>query len=246
MKFKAAAVTLAISIVLAGCYATPKRYSGVQDDEAIKASLAVCSAPGVAVNALTFAQRGMANIETECTVFFDSLAKLTQNGRFASKALNSSNLAAPGILKAAKVSADNIAILSGTLTLSQALFNAFVEQYAFSPYLYKIREITFQAMSKYALDNALALAKLEGAYGSDDYCRATIFVQRAATICSISYIQMLFDQQVASPSKIVTAGSTQTPGSTPSAATGRAASDSPFLRLPPGYTPLVSPSYTIQ
>jgi hypothetical protein len=94
---------------------------------------------------------GFASVENQCGAFFDRLADLTQFWRFSNQTLSASSLAAQSILQAAKAAADSITIVSASITLTQAVFNASVQQYAFSPYLYKIRQLTWQAFDKHGI-----------------------------------------------------------------------------------------------
>jgi hypothetical protein len=157
-------------------------------------------------SALSYAETGFGYVEQQCGVFYDNLAALTQSGRFSIKALNSTNLGAQSILQAAKVAASNVTIVGSAFTLTEAVFNAFVEQYAFSPYLYKLRELTWQTFDKHTHDNDVKLKSLDGLTTPDAYCSAYVLVQQHASICTLSYIQMLFDQQVANPTVVVDAG----------------------------------------
>jgi hypothetical protein len=146
---------------------------------------------------------GFASVENQCGAFFDRLADLTQFWRFSNQTLSASSLAAQSILQAAKAAADSITIVSASITLTQAVFNASVQQYAFSPYLYKIRQLTWQAFDKHGSDNAAALARLKSGFSADDYCGAAILMQQHASICSISSLASLFDQQIAVQTTVV-------------------------------------------
>jgi hypothetical protein len=186
-------------------------------------------------SALSYAQTGFAYVERNCGVFFDKLAELTQAGRFATSALNATNLGAQSILFAARVAAQNVAIVGASVTLTEAIFNAFVQQYAFSPYLYKIRELTWQAFSKHVDENSAALSHLKSGFRPDDYCDAFILIQQHASLCTISNVQMLFDQQVALATKVVRADE-------------KAGLKMRFMaRGVPRYSPILSPpNYTVQ
>jgi hypothetical protein len=180
---------------------------------------------------------GFASVEQQCGVFFDKLAELTEFGRFSSQSLSASNLAAQSIMQAAKAAADSVTIVSASITLTQAVFNAFVQQYAFSPYLYKIRQLTWDAFEKHQSDNATKLSQLKGGFLADDYCDAAVLIQQHASVCSISSIQSLFDQQVALPSLVSSSGTKQN-GPVGKSLHGLAG---PTL----GFTPIVSPNFRV-
>ena len=204
-----------------------------------------CAVPSDASRtALSYAETGFGYVEQQCGTFFDNLAALTQSGRFSIKALNATNLGAQSILQAAKVAASNVTIVSSALTLTEAVFNAFVEQYAFSPYLYKIRELTWQAFAKHTIDNDARLKSLNGLTSPDAYCSAYVLVQQHASICTLSNIQMLFDQQIANTTKVVDSGSNTKPAGTSRAFSFGVNRNRPAPRsisiLP------ASPSYTVQ
>jgi hypothetical protein len=162
--------------------------------------------PDAGRSALSYAETGFAYVEQQCGIFFDNLSALTQAGRFSIKALNATSLGTQTILQAAKVAATNVTIVGAAFTLTEAVFNAFVEQYAFAPYLYKMRELTWQTFNKHTTDNGAKLATLANVGTSDAYCSAFVLIQQHASICTLSYVQMLFDQQVANPTLVVDAG----------------------------------------
>jgi len=211
-----------------------------------------CAAPPDATrSALSYVETGFGYVEQQCGVFFDNLAALTQSGRFSIKALNATNLGTQSILQAAKVAASNVTIVGSALTLTEAVFNAFVEQYAFSPYLYKIRELTWQAFDKHTRDNDTKLKALNGVGSPDAYCSAYVLVQQHASICTLSYIQMLFDQQIANTTKVVDAGtdSKGTKSANPAVGAARATTFSLRRNEPSRRLNTIlpaSPSYTVQ
>jgi hypothetical protein len=200
-------------------------------------------------SAVSYADAGFAYVEQQCGVFFDKLAELTQAGRFAHGALDASNLGTQSILQAAKVAAEKVTLVGSAITLTEAVFDAFVQQYAFAPYLYKIKELTFQAMDKHRQDNVAKLAQLKGASSPDDYCDAFVLVQQHARICTISSIQSLFDQQVANATTVTTpadkAKSNKTGngagngGATPAMFTARAVNSRVYI-------PPAAPNYTVR
>jgi len=203
MVFRGAAM-LCIFLLLSGCLSIGDPVSAKIDQGAVFQYGSYCAIPPDGTrSALSYAETGFGYVEQQCGVFFDNLASLTQSGRFSIKALNATNLGAQSILQAAKVAASNVTIVSSALTLTEAVFNSFVEQYAFSPYLYKIRELTWQAFDKHSRDNNLKLESLDGRSTPDAYCSAYVLVQQHASICTLSYVQMLFDQQVATNTNVV-------------------------------------------
>ena len=205
MSYRAAVCVL--FFCLSGCSSVQDPVTASVDRTAIFQYGAYCAAPpDHSRSALSYAETGFGYVEQQCGIFYDNLAALTQSGRFSVKALNATNLGAQSILQAAKVAASNVTIVSSALTLTEAVFNAFVEQYAFSPYLYKLRELTWQTFDKHTHDNEAKLQALDGKTTPDAYCSAHVLVQQHASICTISYIQMLFDQQVATNTKVVDAG----------------------------------------
>jgi hypothetical protein len=237
-------------LFLADCSLIQDPVTAKIDQAAIFQYGAYCAAPpDPSRTALSYAETGFGYVEQQCGVFFDNLSALTQAGRFSVRALNASNLGAQSILQAAKVAASNVTIVSSAITLTETVFNAFVEQYAFSPYLYKIRELTWQALDKHSRDNNAKLATLNVIGSPDAYCSAYVMVQQHASICTLSYIQMLFDQQVANSTKVVDASDkTKTP-KTPAATVQSFSLEAPgtrtFPRRPAPILP-ASPSYTVQ
>ncbi|MGT2503613.1 hypothetical protein ACVOMS_28050 [Bradyrhizobium guangxiense] len=194
-----------VFFVVAGCSAVQDPVTAKIDQAAVFQYGSYCAVPPDGTrSALSYAETGFGYVEQQCGLFFDNLAALTQSGRFSTKALNATNLGTQSILQAAKVAASNVTIVGSALTLTEAVFNSFVEQYAFSPYLYKIRELTWQAFDKHTHDNNSKLASLNVA-SPDAYCSAYVLVQQHASICTLSYVQMLFDQQVATNTKVVDA-----------------------------------------
>lgn len=240
-----------VFFILSGCSVVQDPVTATVDQSAVFQYGSFCSVPPDASRtALSYAETGFGYVEQQCGVFFDNLAALTQTGRFTGKALNATNLGAQSILQAAKVAASNVTIVSSALTLTETVFNAFVEQYAFSPYLYKIRELTWQAFAKHTADNDNKLKALNGQTNPDAYCSAYVLIQQHASICTLSYVQMLFDQQVANNTKVVDSGTTPkaiktTGGPTP--ATARAFSLGNRNLSPSRSTILpATPSYTVQ
>jgi hypothetical protein len=203
-------------------------------------------------SAVSYANSGFAYVEQQCGIFFDTLAEVTQAGRFTHSAFDASNLGAQSMLQAAKVAAQKVTIVGSAITLSEAVFDAFVQQYAFTPYLYKIKELTFQAFDKHRQDNLAKLQQLKTGFSSDDYCDAFVVIQQHARICTISSIQALFDQQVANVTTVTTPADKAKgkPG------TGSANSGTPITRQPAAFTPRatnsgayispVAPNYTVQ
>lgn len=242
---------LCIPLLLVDCSAVQDPVTAKIDQAAVFQYASSCAIPPDAKrSALSYVETGFGYVEQQCGVFFDNLAALTQTGRFSIKALNATNLGAQSILQAAKVAASNVAIVSSALTLTETVFNAFVEQYAFSPYLYKIRELTWQAFDKHTRDNSAKLQALSGLGTPDAYCSAYVLVQQHASICTISYLQMLFDQQVANNTKVVQAG-TDTQGSKAPAKPlvgAPRANTFTFHRTAPSRLNILpaSPSYTVQ
>jgi hypothetical protein len=202
---------------------------------------------------VSYADNGFAYVELQCGVFFDKLAEVTQAGRFAHSAFDASNLGTQSILQAAKVAAQKVTMVGSAITLSEAVFDAFVQQYAFTPYLYKIKELTFQAFDKHRQDNLAKLQQLKTGFSSDDYCDAVVLIQQHARICTISSIQALFDQQVANATTVTTpadkANGTKPGTGAANAGTSRRPSAFTPLATPPnsrGYIPLAAPNYTVQ
>jgi hypothetical protein len=178
-------------------------------------------------------------------VFFDNLSALTQAGRFSVRALNASNLA-QSILQAAKVAVSNVTIVSSAITVTETVFNAFVEQYAFSPYLFKIRALTWQALDKHSRDNNAKLATLNVIGSPDAYCSAYVLVQQHASICTLSYIQMLFDRRSRkTPRWWTPATRRRLPRPRPPSFSLEAPGTRTFPRRPAPILP-ASPSYTVQ
>jgi hypothetical protein len=233
---------------LAGCSVVRDPVVAKVDQAALLQYGSYCAVPPDASRtALSYAETGFGYVEQQCGIFFDNLAALTQSGRFATRALDATNLGATSILQAAKVAASNVTIVGSALTLTEAVFNAFVEQYAFSPYLYKIRELTWQALDKHTHDNDAKIRALDGLTTPDAYCSAYVLVQQHASICTLSYIQMLFDQQVANTTKVVDSGTASKASKPPAQGAGTSRAFSyirPYSRsnsiLP------ASPSYTVQ
>ncbi|CCD96015.1 exported hypothetical protein [Bradyrhizobium sp. ORS 375] len=241
-------------LLVSGCSSVQDTVTAKIDQEAIFQYGSYCAAPPDARrSALSYAETGFGYVEQQCGVFFDNLAALTQSGRFSIKALNATNLGTQSILQAAKVASSNVTLVGSAITLTEAVFNAFVEQYAFSPYLYKIRELTWQAFDKHSRDNQAKLASLNIAASPDAYCSAYVLVQQHASICTLSYIQMLFDQQVANSTKVVDSNEKAKEkvvpvarGAQPRTLSLAPASAAPrFSPRPPTILP-ASPSYSVQ
>jgi hypothetical protein len=241
-----------VLLLLADCSSVQDPVTAKVDPVTVFQYGAYCSVPPDGTrSALSYAETGFGYVEQQCGIFFDNLAALTQSGRFSIKALNATNLGAQSILQAAKVAASNVTIVSSALTLTEMVFNAFVEQYAFSPYLYKIRELTWQAFDKHTRDNNAKLSALDGISTPDAYCSAYVLVQQHASICTLSYVQMLFDQQVATNTKVVDASDNSKVKK--SDAGGKSESRAFSLRTNRTLEPLrrpsilpASPSYTVQ
>jgi hypothetical protein len=235
-------------LCLTGCSIVQDPVTARVDQAAVFQYASYCAAPpdAPARTAVSYAETGVGYVEQQCGVFFDNLAALTQTGRFSVRALNATNLGAQSILQAAKVAASNVTIVGSALTLTEAVFNAFVEQYAFSPYLYKIRELTWQAFEKHKRENDANLRALNGLTSPDAYCSAYVFVQQHASICTISYVQMLFDQQVANATKVVESDAKSRNNQSAIAPAGfsRAASDITRNRSRSVFP--ASPSFTVQ
>lgn len=194
----------------------------------------------------SIAVSGFASVEQQCGNFFDRLAELTQTGRFSHKALEASNLGTQSIMQAAKAAVRSVTIVSASFTLTEAVLNSFIEQYAFSPYLYKIRELTWQAFAKHLINSSAKLSELKNKIGPDEYCDAAILIQQHASICTISSIQGLFDQQVANTTRVVDADERNVR----SFAGMRTAASAHMVAPRParigGYTPMFAPNYTVR
>jgi hypothetical protein len=254
MRVRAAAAALVMTTLL-GCAALRDPLAINVDSPQVFEFGAYCSAPPTSSrSALSYARTGFGYVEQQCGIFFDKLAELNQAGRFGVKALNATSLGTQSILQAAKVAAEKVTIVASALTLSEAVLNAFVEQYALAPYLYKVRELTWQAFQRHQTENEAILAQLHNNFSADAYCDAFVLVQQHANICTLSHVQMLFDQQVAAATKVVNAEDK---------ARGQAVRELPApmtlregLRqqrvyslpkgAPRGYVPLISPNYTVQ
>jgi hypothetical protein len=190
------------------------------------------------LHAATYTAAGYAYVEQQCGLFFDNLAQVTQAGRFGDRALTAGSLGATAILQAAKAAAQSVVIVAASATLTQAVFDAFVEQYAFAPYLYKLKDLTTQAFNKHLTDTQAAIASLPD--NPDGYCAAYILIQKHASICTISYLQMQFDSQVAKSNPI---------GAPPSSGSGipaGAAGVTAVRRTGPPITPFAAPNYTVR
>lgn len=221
---------------------------GKIDNNAVYTYANYCAAPqpasAVPLHAVTYANAGYAYVEQQCGLFFDNLAQLTQAGRFTDKALTAGGLGATAILQAAKAAAQSVTIVAASATLTQAVFDAFVEQYAFAPYLYKIKDLTSQAFFQHYKETRDSIALLPDT--PDGYCTAYILVQKHASICTISYLQMQFDSQIA---KATVVSSPKTPpgdnggGGTPAAAAAVGAFP---RRGGSGGFPLAAPNYTVR
>jgi hypothetical protein len=242
-----AIAVLSAGLLVAGCDSFRSPVTPIVSQSALVEYGQYCGVnEGTRRSALSHARSGFAYIERECGVFFDKLAELSQAGRFSIKALNTTSLGTQTILQAAKVAAQNVTIVGAALTLTEAVFNAFVEQYAFAPYLYKVRELTWQSFDKHQRDNEPTLARLQGAFSADDYCDAFILVQQHADLCTLSRLQMVFDQQVAAATVVVNPkdDAKNLPAGAPKGnplrlGQARSAPSS-------GYTPIRSPSFTVR
>jgi hypothetical protein len=182
---------------------------GKIDNSAVYTYANYCVSPQTAspatplpLHAKTYATAGYAYVEQQCGLFFDNLAQLTQAGRFSDKALTAGGLGATAILQAARAAAQSVTIVAASAALTEAVFDAFVEQYAFAPYLYKLKDLTSQAFNKHLDDTQRAIDGLTDT--PDDYCTAYILIQKHASICTISYLQMQFDQQIAKAVPVTT------------------------------------------
>jgi hypothetical protein len=243
-RFSCAALLL---FLVCGCSIVQDPVTTALDRAAVFEYGAYCAVPPDARrSSLSYAETGFGYVEQQCGIFFDSLAALTQTGRFGTKALNATNLGATSILQAAKVAASNVTIVGSAITLTEAVFNAFVEQYAFSPYLYKIRELVWQAFKQHTLDNDAKLRALQST--PDGYCTAYVLIQQHASICTLSYLQMLFDQQVAITTKVVPSGDgIQKPkGQTVSSARELASRPALYSPAPSRSILAAPPSYTVR
>jgi hypothetical protein len=214
---------------------------GKLDNTAVNTFANYCLSPltanpgGPALHAATYAAAGYAYVEQQCGLFFDNLAQVTQAGRFGDRALTAGSLGATAILQAAKAAAQSVVIVAASATLTQAVFDAFVEQYAFAPYLYKIKDLTTQAFNKHLTDTQAAIGSLPDT--PDGYCAAYILIQKHASICTISYLQMQFDSQVAKVNPV---------GAPTNGATVNPAAVGAVHRTSPGITPFAAPNYTVR
>jgi hypothetical protein len=192
--------TAVVAVVISACGIVHDPI-GKLDNNAINTFANYCVNPLAAasgaptLHAATYVTAGYAYVEQQCGLFFDHLAELTQAGRFGDRALTASSLGAQAILQAAKAAAQSVVIVAASATLTQAVFDSFVEQYAFAPYLYKLKDLTTQAFNQHLTDTQTAIASLPDT--PDGYCAAYILIQKHASICTISYLQMQFDSQVA-------------------------------------------------
>jgi hypothetical protein len=244
--------------LLSGCAAMNDTIPAKIDRGAVLEYANYCvRAPDAQMSALSYARAGFAYVEQQCGIAFDKMTELTQFGRFSVKSLNAANLGASSIMQAAGVALQNVTIVSTAITFTEAAFNAFIEQYAFAPYLYKLRELTWQSFDAHRDLNAVSLAQLQSGFTPDDYCTAYILVQAHANVCTISNLQQLFDQQVANATTVVkpvdkAAGNALPPAAAlmqnRRAATLLRAAQPRMLRDSsgrPAFAPLVSPNFTV-
>jgi hypothetical protein len=196
------------------------------------------------------AASGFASVEQQCGIFFDKLAELTQTGRFGNKAIEASSLGTQTIMQAAKAAARSVTIVGASYTIAEAVLNAFIEQYAFSPDLYQIRELTLQAFTQHTIDNQVKLISLRSGFTPDDYCDAAILIQQHSSICTVSSIQSLFDQQVAHATFVVDPHDKPRVAVVEGARLARGASPRAFRLLGSAraqpFTPMVPPNFTVQ
>jgi hypothetical protein len=110
------------------------------------------------------------------------------------------------------------------------------------------RHVFWQAFVKHKSDNDANLKALNGLTSSDAYCSAFVLVQQHASICTLSYVQMLFDQQVANTTTVVVSGSPKGNPPANGAAINQRLFTSAVIRnrpAPPSILP-ASPSFTVQ
>jgi hypothetical protein len=187
------------------------------DNEAILVSVQSCEgSPNVNVSPITYMNLGFTKVDIACRAYFDRLTETMQEARLSRKGLGTANTAALAVLSATSAAAKAITITSAGVTLVDQLMQEVEETYAYTPYLYKIRDLVQSSMQDFKSKSVDSARKAGLAAASpDNYCAAYTYVVDYASLCTKTAIQSLFDQQVAVPSVAAnsTTGGTK-PGTT--------------------------------
>ena len=185
-------VAVFMTVLLGGCY----QLDGVSSDvdyEMLFAATTSCSrSPGEAATPDHLMIRGFTDVYAACEGFFNSATKAQQDAFVGNKTLDAAQIATIAILGATAspaAAAKAITITAAGVVLAKEIINQSTNTYAFNTHLYKVRELTRASMASYkasALTNPPA-----------NYCLAYNYVVEYATLCSISSMKLLLDQQVA-------------------------------------------------
>jgi hypothetical protein len=197
--FSAKVVLLALFV--SGC-ASLSAVSPAVDNQAVIVSVQSCEgSPDVFVSPITYMNIGFTKIDVACRAYFDRLTEITQETRIARKGLGSGNLAALAVLNATNAATKAITITGAGVTLVDQLVQEFAETYAYTPYLYKIRQLVQDSMQDFKT-RSLNSAKAAGlaTRSADNYCAAYTYIVDYASLCTKTAVQTLFDQQIAVPS----------------------------------------------
>jgi hypothetical protein len=192
---------LLCSFALSGCASLAAVSPTVNNDDII-ATAQMCEAPpNVTINPATFMDIGFTKLDMACRAYFDRLTDITQQTRISRKALGSGNIAALAVMNATNVAAPAITITAAGVLLADQIISEFAETYAYTPYLFKIRQLVADSMSDFKTrSRAAAAAENMSFMSSDNYCKAYQYIVDYASLCTVSSIQLLFDQQIAMPS----------------------------------------------
>jgi hypothetical protein len=190
-----------LALFVSGC-ASLSAVSPAVDNQAVIVSVQSCEgSPDLLVSPITYMNIGFTKIDVACRAYFDRLTEITQETRIARKGLGSGNLAALAVLNATNAATKAITITGAGVTLVDQLVQEFAETYAYTPYLYKIRQLVQDSMQDFKT-RSLNSAKTAGlaTRSADNYCAAYTYIVDYASLCTKTAVQTLFDQQIAVPS----------------------------------------------
>jgi len=230
-------LTIISVVFLSSCALESTRGGVVASPDIVRVYAAQCSTPIGSLTSVGYVAAGIEVVDRECAVFFDSLILLGKDARFLSSGASTAGTQTTLLLTALAKSASTIAAVAAAAEIAKALIDEFAKEYAFSPYAAELRSLTMSAMIKFRESNEFAGAITElSQYGNtaDSLCFAQNIVRNYASICSISGIESLARQAIAS-GKIVDGKSD-----------GRKAAISQFSGNIPGYRVFQLPDLSVE
>lgn len=186
-------LSLVLAAALGGCMTTVP--TAIDYEIVIGAVIDKCGASRDGhPNASTAMEVGFARVAAACEAFFDDATRAQQASLATSRGLDALLIGATAIINpttSKEAAARAISITAAGVTLAKSIIEGTSSVYTFSKNLYKVREHVTTSMDTYAVNARNS--------PPENYCLAYAYVQKYATLCSLSAMQSFHDLQMALP-----------------------------------------------